>query len=74
MPRPTLSANRRLVDLWNLCIDPGADVTFRPAIGRPLVTRTASKAYMAGTEAFVFVMGAAGRVPLDRVTPASIGV
>ena len=70
MSRPTLSANRRLVDLWNLCVDTGADVTFRPGIGRPLSTRTASKAYMAGAEAFVFVMGVTDAVPLDRVTPA----
>jgi hypothetical protein len=70
MRRPTLSDSRRTVDLWNLCIDPGAEVTFRPAIGKPLITRTASRAHMVGPEAFVFVMGAAGRVPLDRVTPA----
>ncbi|MFP5516345.1 MAG: hypothetical protein ACLGJC_25105 [Alphaproteobacteria bacterium] len=73
MPRPSLSANRRLVDLWNLCVDTGADVTFRPGIGRPLVTRTASRAHMVGSEAFVFVMGVTGAVPLDRVTPAGIG-
>lgn len=72
MRRPTLSTNRRLVDLWNLCVDTGADVTFRPGIGRPIATRTASRAHMVGSEAFVFVMGA-GRVPLDRVTPAGIG-
>lgn len=70
MRHPTLTDNRRLVDLWNLCVDTGAEVTFRPGLGRPIATRTASKAHMVGPDAFVFVMGAAGRVPLNRVTPA----
>ena len=70
MPCPSLSANRRLVDLWNLCVHTGSDVTFRPAIGRPVATRTASRAHMVGSEPFVFVMGTPGRVPLDRVMPA----
>ncbi|WP_395452905.1 hypothetical protein ACHMW5_02510 [Azospirillum melinis] len=73
MRRPSLTANRRTVDLWNLCIDPGAEVIFRPGLGQPIATRTASRAHMIGPDAFVFVMGAAGRVPLDRVTPASTG-
>lgn len=70
MRRPSLSDSRRFVDMWNLCVDTGADVTFRPALGRPVSTRTASRAHMIGSEPFVFVMGAPGRVPLDRVTPA----
>lgn len=69
MRRPSLSDSRRTVDLWNLCIDTGAEVTFRPALGKPLITRTASRAHMVGVDAVVIVMGA-GRVPLDRVSPA----
>lgn len=65
---PTLSANRRVVDLWNLCVDTGAEVTYRPAIGQPIATRTASKAHMVGITPTVWLMGA-GRVPLERVSP-----
>ena len=69
----SLSARRLQVERWNFARKTGADVIFRPGLGRPVATRTASLAHMVGPDAFVFVMGIAGRVPLDRVTPAGIG-
>ncbi|CAO3358681.1 hypothetical protein [Azospirillum palustre] len=67
--RHTLSANRDRVARWNYSRPTGADVTYRPAIGQPIATVTASEAHMVGVDAVVILMGH-GRVLLDRVTPA----
>jgi hypothetical protein len=68
--RHTLSANRDRVERWNFARSTGAEVTYRPAVGQPIATVTASNAHMVGADAVVILMGIADRVPLDRVVPA----
>lgn len=67
--RRTLSANRERVERFNADHPIGRPVTYRASLGRRVPTKTASKAHLIGTDAVVWIMGA-GRVPLDRVTPA----